>query len=453
MMSGAVRSRGYWVLLLALAFLPGGCKKDWLDAKTNKNLVVPASLSDFQALLDNTDIMNAYSCGIGEIGSDGHTVMPSRWLRESGQEYNAYTWRHDYPVTNSLDWNTPYRRVAYCNLVLEGLDKINPDNDSDRDWWKALKGNALFQRGRSFFELAQVYAPAYTTATIPGNWGIPLRLSSDINIPSVRSTVQDTYNQVIADLMAAKDLLPLVPLYKTRPSKPAALALLSRVYLAMEVYGVAFTYADSCLQLTNRLLDYNMLYDTAPVPRFNDEVIFHSTLVNWGNINSDALVDSSLYALYDAADRRKTVYFNTSSGIVFKGSYYGGTLLFSGLATDELYLTRAECNARMGNTAKAMQDVNTLLKKRYKSGFAELTAADAKDALSKILLERRKELLLRGLRWTDLRRLNHDPAYAVTISHAVPGKNYTLAPDSDHYTFPIPDDIIQLSGMTQNPGW
>jgi hypothetical protein len=398
--------------------------------------------------------MNENSCGIGEIGSDGHLVIPLYWPYEGDQEHNAYTWAHSRPIINSTDWNAPYQRVAYCNQVLEGLDKINPDNGSDRDWWNALKGNALFQRARSFFELAQVYAPPYTVAVSPGNWGIPLRLGTDINVPSVRSTVHQTYDQVIADLMAAKDLLPQTPLYKTRPSRPAALALLARVYLAMEAYGPAYMYADSCLQQTNGLLDYNALKssDPFPVPLFNDEVIFHSTLVKWGNIIFDTMIDSSLYALYDAGDLRRSVYFNcTSSTILFKGSYYHGFILFSGLATDELYLIHAECNARMGRTTAAMNDINMLLAKRYKTGgFVPMVAVDSADALSKVLQERRKELLLRGLRWTDLRRLNRDPAYATTISHAAGGITYVLPPASV-YTFPIPDDIIQLSGIAQNP--
>ncbi|HSC36481.1 MAG TPA: RagB/SusD family nutrient uptake outer membrane protein, partial [Chitinophagaceae bacterium] len=93
-----------------------------------------------------------------------------------------------------------------------------------------------------------------------------------------------------------------------------------------------------------------------------------------------------------------------------------------------------------------------LLAKRYTTnGLVPRVAVNAADALSKVLQERRKELLLRGLRWTDLRRLNRDPAHATTISHAAGGLTYVLAPASV-YTFPIPDDIIQLSGIAQNPG-
>jgi len=67
------------------------------------------------------------------------------------------------------------------------------------------------------------------------------------------------------------------------------------------------------------------------------------------------------------------------------------------------------------------------------------------------LKERRKELLFRGLRWTDLRRLNLDPRFAVTLARNVSGQIYSLPPEDPRYAWPIPDDEIQASGIPQNP--
>jgi hypothetical protein len=193
--------------------------------------------------------------------------------------------------------------------------------------------------------------------------------------------------------------------------------------------------------------------DKYPLAEFNKEVIFHSLLVNWGNITSDAIIDSSLYASYGMNDLRRTAFFD-SSGTLFRGSYYGGKLLFSGLATDEMYLTRAECNARNGHITAAMDDLDTLLTYRYHTGaFVPVTASGTTDAIVKVLQERRKELLLRGLRWSDLRRLNRDSNFAVTITRTINGQTYTLTPNSFRYVFPVPDDVLQLSGIAQNPGW
>ncbi len=164
-----------------------------------------------------------------------------------------------------------------------------------------------------------------------------------------------------------------------------------------------------------------------------------------------------LYSSYVENDLRKVILFKENEGtndVKAKGTYTGSTLLFSGLATDEVYLIRAECNARMNNVKEAMKDLNTLLKKRWKVGtFMDLSAIDGKDALEQVLVERKKELLLRGLRWSDLRRLNKDEYFKTTLTRNIGGKKYTIEPDSYKYTLPFPDDIIQITGMEQNPGW
>lgn len=102
--------------------------------------------------------------------------------------------------------------------------------------------------------------------------------------------------------------------------------------------------------------------------------------------------------------------------------------------------------------AESMQDLNELLVKRYKRNtFKEFTATNKTDALTIILTERRKELLFRGLQWMDLRRLNRDPRFAVTIKRYFEGQEYVLAPNDLKYTYPIPDDEVLQSNIEQNP--
>jgi hypothetical protein len=69
----------------------------------------------------------------------------------------------------------------------------------------------------------------------------------------------------------------------------------------------------------------------------------------------------------------------------------------------------------------------------------------------KILTERRKELIFRGLRWPDLRRLNKDGA-GVSVTRKLDGQTYTLTPNSLKYTWLIPQQVIDFNpGMPQNP--
>ena len=96
-----------------------------------------------------------------------------------------------------------------------------------------------------------------------------------------------------------------------------------------------------------------------------------------------------------------------------------------------------------------MTDINSLLRKRWRRGsFTGYPAGSAGDALDTVLLERRKELAFRGLRWTDLRRLNKEGAN-ITLTRILNGTTYTLAPNGLNYTLPIPPDVISLNKAIQ----
>jgi hypothetical protein len=235
--------------------------------------------------------------------------------------------------------------------------------------------------------------------------------------------------------------------------------LLARVYLSMGNYSNAKLSADECLTNYGSLMDYNNdpsinTQNTYPFALFNSEVIFHSAMYIGDYL---FLMDTALYHLYSPGDLRKNLFytFNPDSTIDFIGSYDGDGAFFSGLATDEVYLIRAECEARSGDITSALTDLNTLLVKRYVTGtFTPLTVSTADSALVLVLTERKKELITRAQRWSDLRRLNKDIRFAIILTRTCLGTIYTLPPDDHRYTFPIPDDVIQYAPqLQQNPGW
>jgi hypothetical protein len=163
-------------------------------------------------------------------------------------------------------------------------------------------------------------------------------------------------------------------------------------------------------------------------------------------------VDTALYQSYAENDLRKQAfYFPLDPGYVFIGTYNGNiSSLFTGIATDEVYLMRAECRARQGDIQRAMDDLNTLLVTRFETGtFKEFTASNKEEALKVILEERRKELPFRCLRWMDIKRLNKEGANIV-LKRIVGSETYTLAPNDKKYALPLPPDIIKLTGIPQN---
>jgi tetratricopeptide (TPR) repeat protein len=451
------------VLLSAALFC--SCQKDWLDAKPVQSLAVPATLKDFQALLDNVTKMNTNEPYFGEASCDDYYLKDADYNSRSALLQNLYRWGAGNIFLGGGrvgDWDDTYTQVYYANVVLDGMDKIDIVA-SNQASWNNVKGSALFYRAYAFFNLAQLFCKPYLPSSAKSDPGIVLRTDYDVNIPPVRSSIQETYDRILSDLLAAKDLLPVSPLYKTRPSKPGAFAMLARTYLSMGDYANARLFSDSALQLYNKLWDFNSFSTTVtnvfPTnPNDNIEIIFYSRMTSASMTaqNSGGLgyVDTTLYGLYAANDLRKSIYFKTvGTRLSFAGTYNGvGAFLFSGLASDEMYLTRAECNARLNNASQAMQDLNTLLVKRWKGAtFVALTAVDADDALRKVLTERRKELCFRALRWTDLRRLNPDPAFAITLKRITGGQTYTLAPGDNRYVLPIPDNETLYSNILQNP--
>jgi len=440
---------------LITAFI-GGCQKGFLDVRPNESLIVPTSLNDFQQLLSNETRFNITPC-IGEIGCDDYYTTGANLLSAFNPvERNGYFWAQDpYQGQGLSDWDIPYNQVFYANVVLSGVASLHPDPPSMAQY-DQVRGTALFDRAFAFYNLSINFCAPFHPDSAASEPGIPLRLSPDPNLKAGRGDLAQDYKQVIADLNAAIPLLPLNNPVKDFPCKGAAYGLLARAYLDMQQYSQAGAYADSCLQLDPGLMDYNQLSlgSTYPFPKYNEEVLFESELYNYGLFYSTLTrVDTTLYASYAPNDLRRKGFFVVRAGnLNFKGTYSGVHTRFGGIATDEIYLIRAECEARQGNTASALRDLNTLLENRYATGtFIPDTASTPDQALSLVLAERRKELPFRGLRWNDLRRLNQDPRFATMLERIVNGQVYTLAPNDPRYTWPIPSDEIQASGIAQNP--
>lgn len=448
------------LLFLGCLFVSLSSCKKFLDVNPNDKQVKISTPEDCQALLDDFNTMNAGFPSDGETSADNYYLRDVSWAAlASSEDRDFYIWSPSAQRTSSVtQWAPPYKGVYYANLVLQTLEKLT----SKDAHVNTLKGSAYFFRANALYHIAQLYAKPYDVATATLDPGVPTRESTDINVESERGTVQQTYDHIVQDLQQAITLLPITSSIKTRPNRVAAFAALARTYLSMENYEKAGIYADSCLKKYNVLIDYNSLTPTLPAPLtiFNDEVIFHANSALNPTLNpSIAKVDSILYKSYDSNDLRRTIFFranNASSGggFAFRGSYNGLTsaLFFSGLATDEVYLIRAECNARAGKISDALADLNALLIKRWKvNTFVPITAGTVDEALRKILDERRKELIFRTLRWSDLRRLNKDGRFKKDLYRKINGTTYSLPANDLRYTLLIPQDVMNQTNFKQNP--
>jgi tetratricopeptide (TPR) repeat protein len=461
------KMKTYQMMIIILAgLLSASCEK-YLDVKANSTQVFLKTSEDCQKLLDDYGVMNTiYPSDAEASAGDTYLTDASYNSASAGltaEDRTIYTWQ-EQAIRSVGQWRNIYFKIYEVNTVLDLLDNLS--DKPDQTTINRLRGAALFYRAFAFWQIAQSYAPPYTAADADQQPGIPIRLESDINEVLVRGTVSQTYARIVQDLKEAVDLLPVSVSVSSRPSKVAALAMLARVYLSMEDYSQAQSSANAALQIKSDLLDYRTISTTSltPFTRFHAEVIFQATMTRTPLLAPGVASSSSsvlkivpeLVAQYEVGDLRRSIFLKQvdlmPNVYTFSGNYeqaFNGAY-FVGLAVDELYLIRAECYARGGDASLAMADLNKLLRMRWSGTYTDKTAGTADQALTLVLTERRKELLLRGLRWSDLRRLNRDPRFAVTLKRTVLGVEYTLPPNALRYTLLIPSEVINLSAHMQN---
>ncbi|MEB2778723.1 RagB/SusD family nutrient uptake outer membrane protein [Algoriphagus sp. D3-2-R+10] len=443
----------YIVVLLFLTSCSG-----FLDEKPSVDIVVPKTLQDLQALLDNSGFNS--SSGISVIGTDDIITTQEGLMSLNNQitEGNAYLWKED--VLEGLpfnDWNLNYSNILTTNIVLQQLEGVAKSSQNEIHW-NRIKGSALFYRAFQYYDLLRLFAPQYDPTTASTQLGVPLRLDPEIRNNEKRADLESCYAQIRMDLQNSLELLPDLPIdYPTRPSKWAAYGLLARMSLQLGKYEEALEFTDLCLGIKSDLMDYNSLNQAASFPfsQFNEEVIFHSAMGSYSYMTRPLIhINPELVSLYTDFDLRKALYLrpsNVDGRFNFKGHYTSGNVGFSGIAVDEIVLIRAEALVRTGQFHEGMNMLNGLLATRFSEGnFELLTAVNEENALEIVLEERRKTLVFRGHRWDDLRRLNSDSKFEKTLSRELGGVTYTLLPNSKRYVYPIPQNELDFNDILQN---
>ncbi|AZB26885.1 RagB/SusD family nutrient uptake outer membrane protein [Chryseobacterium bernardetii] len=454
----AMKKKIKLLLPLTLLFLLLSCSKEWLEEKQDIKLIIPTTLNDLSLLMNSSQFLYD-GRGAMEVSCDDFDVTleqyNSLWI---DFERKLLTWTVDvFPKlgygTTQEEWELPYVQIQACNVTLKALEKIKRTS-SNIELYDRIKGSALYYRSKAFLNLAMTFCKYYDANTADTDLGIPLKINDDINEPIFRSSLKQTYQRIAEDLSLAATLLPQNAISSTHITNSGAYALLARTYLYMNDYKKAFDASQNSLNLNSYLDDYNTFDPSESYPILSKSKEVHIMIemtTGYGTSgNSYSSIPDELYDLYDNNDLRKLLYFRKQNGKnVWRGAPIGNNL--SGTATDEVFLIGAECAARLGDKVKAMEMLNTLLIKRYIKGkFLPLSASSDLDALDLILKERRKELLKRGLRFQDLKRLNKDPRYAKTLTRIVGNKVYTLPPNDKRYLFPIPQYIIDYNGIEKN---
>jgi hypothetical protein len=380
------------------------------------------------------------------------------------------------------NWSQAYYVINLCNLFIDGMNASGT----------AVVGTALgnnyigearFIRALTYYWLLQYYARPYADGS--GNKpGLPLRLTgikgsgfSDL----ARSTVAETYTQILNDLNFAETNLPLTYtgstaafLNTTRAHRNTAIALKTRVYLSMQNYASVITEANKIVTATapfvatsgvahalqadivnvfrtpytttESILSMPMTATAGDNPGTQNQLGYYwskSTGNGEFSLNPSGIIAD---AGWTAADRRRT--FNaTVSGKPYLNLKFNAPSPYTDYAPviryAEVLLNLAEALARTnaGVDARALAILNAV---RQRSDPATVLAPATQQALiDAILKECIIEFLGEGLRNFDLMRL----LQTIPAKGSAPSKG----PGEQGYIWPISADEMSLNKlMTDN---
>jgi starch-binding outer membrane protein, SusD/RagB family len=339
-------------------------------------------------------------------------------------------------------WLDGFVAVNICNNVLASLSVVA---EKDR---KTVEGEALFLRALANFEMVRFFGKPYVAGQANSQLGIPLPSQPTRGVDEAskltRSTVDQVYASVIADLIKAEAGLPQTNSW--RASSLAASALLARVYLQQGDYTKARDAADKVIKSAkfSLLADYednfgrdvNSTEDIFAIQVTDQDGVNNMntffSIPDFGGRDGDIEILDAHLNLYPAGDKRKALFFD-GAGATRSGKWNNQFGNVGIIRLAEMYLIRAECNARLNAAAAALADYNVI---RTRAGLAAATAV----TVDQILLERRLELAHEGFRVHDMKRTKQKIG------------NFNF--DADKLVFPIPFREIEANGnLQQNPGY
>lgn len=471
------------VLFLVLALTTVSCKNAFLEV-VPKGQQVASALNDYELLMNSPIHYDyAYAGGWQVPAMLGDEIAAEENNYRNAGVINQRLFRWDAvlfgPTEDAQDIRVAMTNTYRLNKI---INEVMDAPDGSYEQKQSLRAEALATRAFNYFQLINVYAKPYDAATATTDPGFPVNTTADISKDDFnRGTVQSVYDFIISDLKEAIKALPVQQVIQTRVSKPAACALLAKVYLfmgkpeeALPLLNQAFTDM-AAWQVPPQLYNYNITFGpngsflpigpNGPVspsatPADFKEIVWAKTFQNFtANGSSGIVLSPAAAALYSSSDLRLNFYTKTypsgapnPAGRLRK---YGVQYSRFGIGLADMYLLRAECKARSNDFAGAVADVQLLRNNRMPVADAAVPAPVANDKvalISFILDERIREFALEGHRWFDMRRLSVDPLFkGKAFTHTL----YLAAGGTEVYTLQQPQRLVLRIPpviLTANPG-
>jgi starch-binding outer membrane protein, SusD/RagB family len=339
-------------------------------------------------------------------------------------------------------WADAYGGINRSNNVLAAIPGVGDLTSAQRD---RFRGEALFLRGLNYFNLVRFFG------------GVPILIEpsrgAGAEAQRARSTVEEVYAQIERDLEEAATLLPSGRV-AGRATQTAANALLAKVYLEQGEWQQARDRATSVIGSGTQALvgQYRDLFavrnSTESIFELQYSVNVANSLAFWffpqdlGGRRGFA-PSQELYNAYEAGDVRRDASIGVSDGDLYGVKFHRiGTsddnVIVLRLA--EMYLVRAEANARLGAPAATVRQDIDVVRSRAGLGALPASVATQEQLIDAILHERRVELAMEGHRFFDLRRTGRAEA--------------VLDLPAWRLLFPIPQTELDVNeALEQNPGY
>lgn len=399
-----------------------------------------------------------------------------------------------------LNANNSYMTEAW-KACYEGINRANylEENKSKLDFVgkESLYGEVYFLRAYFYFELVKMFGdvPLFTER----------RLAASDSRKLQRSPKADVYKQIEADLNSAINALPVVNVQKGRITKYAAQALLGKVLLYQNKFDASAAMLENVIKGPFQLVsNFESIFlqsgENGPESVFEIQYSNINPYYDWSNPGRGQgnlavqmcgvrnLAGSSPFAqgwsinlptknladAFEAGDQRKDATIldieayknaNPSFNITYLVAPYKNTGLYnrkyhprkgetSGqielnytnnhrvIRFADVLLMAAEAYNRSTtpNDAKAREYLNLVRRRAFGDNLHDISSTGS--ALRNAIWdERRLELAMEGDRFFDLVRTG---LAASKIQGFVANKNEV---------FPIPQQEIDISGLTQNPGY
>jgi hypothetical protein len=440
-----------YLSIILLVAVTSSCKK-FLEVEPRASISDEATITDKASA--ETAIRGVYNAARSYYSVDFQSIAylsgdNVQWTGSQSQvqEFINHKVNPENSTITSV-WNGIYVSVNRANNVIEKVPLV-----ADPLLTAALKnqyiGEAYFLRALNYFDLVRIWGgvPLITAATH----------SAAENRGIKRSTVEETYAQILSDLDAAEPLLTETT-DRFRATRKTVWALKARFYLYQKNWLKAEEYASKVIadQASFSLLKpFNAFFFPATQKGTAESVFefFYST--NELNVHRGQwqpqenggtrqwAPSESLVALLN-----NPVTGGSRSTLLGKDNQnrWYGNLYYRSPATDptyviriaELYLIRAEARAQLGNVADAAADLDAV---RSRANLTATTASNASDLLLAIENERRLEFAFEAHRWFDLVRTGR----AATVLNIT---------DASKLVLPIPvSQLLIDNALIQNPGY